>query len=256
MKLFTRFIKSIYSPDDIASYRTVKTGGFIAQIILIACLAFIPTAYLVATQSTALLADVTDVVKNDFPDFTIKDGTLQATSDKTIMKSLNQGVLGFATSDDNAESSLSQLTPVTQIGVGFFKEGLVVEYFGTSQTIPYSMINLESKADLVKMLDSTKESATYVLTMIFIFMFVLLLVMTTIKVFFYGLFAFLLGKSGRKNITYLAAVKISAFSWSLMTVFTFITDIASISISYLSEFNILITIVIMFLAVKRIPMEK
>lgn len=256
MKLFTRFIKSIYSPDNIASYRTVKTGGLIAQIILIACLAFIPTGYLVATQSTALLANVTDVVKNDFPDFTIKDGTLTSTSDKTIMKTLNQGVLGFSVADEAAESSLAQLTPVTQIGVGFFKDGLVVEYFGSSQTIPYSMFNFDSKDDLVKMLDSTKESSTYVLSMIFVFMLLLLLVMTTIKVFFYGLFAFLLGRSGRKNINYLAAVKISAFSWSLMTVFTFITEAASISISYSSEFNILITIVIMFLAVKRIPMEK
>lgn len=40
-----------------------------------------------------------------------------------------------------------------------------------------------------------------------------------------------------------------------MTVFTFIAETLNISISYLSEFNILITIVIMFLAVKRIPTD-
>ena len=255
MTFLKRFFKSIYSPDDIATYRHVKTGGLIAQLILLVCLAFIPSAYLVTTVSKTLLTDVHQVIKNDFPEFTVKDGKLQSDSKKAVVESLDQGVLAFNASNDMDEDSLSQVTPVNKVGVGFFKEGIALEYFGTSQTIPYSMANITSKADLVKTLDTAISSSSYVMTLVLIFMFILLIVITLIKVFFYGLFAFFLGKSGRKTISYLDAVRISAFSWTLMTVFTFIAETLNISISYLSEFNILITIVIMFLAVKRIPTD-
>lgn len=82
MNVFQLFIKSTYSPRDIAKTRFQGIGKAILYVFLLSVLFAIPTAYYVSSGTVQSMNGFKSVLNKDFPDFTISNGKLQTDEKK------------------------------------------------------------------------------------------------------------------------------------------------------------------------------
>lgn len=82
MNVFQLFIKSTYSPRDIAKTRFQGIGKAILYVFLLSVLFAIPTAYYVSSGTVKSMNGFKTVLNKDFPDFTISNGKLQTDEKK------------------------------------------------------------------------------------------------------------------------------------------------------------------------------
>ncbi|MBU8805935.1 DUF1189 domain-containing protein [Bacillus subtilis] len=250
MNVFQLFIKSTYSPRDIAKTRFQGIGKAILYVFLLSVLFAIPTAYYVSTGTVKSMNGFKTVLNKDFPDFTISNGKLQTDEKKATESQANGFVIVF----DPTDSYGTEQIEAKQNAIGILQNKFVLAIDGQAQEMSYSMMPSElQKKDVIAGLNQNKA-------MIVTFLSALIFLVTAagkfIEVSFLALIGLIIKNSQKKHLSYHQLWKLSAYSITLSTVF--FTIMRALEATVPSEFllNWFVNFVILFLVLKEIPSKK
>ncbi|EUJ33377.1 hypothetical protein MFLO_03555 [Listeria floridensis FSL S10-1187] len=260
MNIFKRFWKSLYSPQDIASFRKDKVSKSIIYIIVLSFLAFLPLAYYTTTTTQNALKLSEETLEKQIPDFTVADGKLQTKDGaaENLPISIDEGSLHIYY---DASGTLDKDDVDNKIGsyesaFAFLSDGIYITAGGMSQSFSYSALGISDKADLMSIYSSITDVSKYVIPLILFVLFLFMLGSAFFRVAIYGLFGFILSGFGRGGISYKENWMMAAYSITLATVFTMIMEWFQIQVPFGMEINIGVSLIIIFLAIRTIPQDK
>ncbi|MCI4136426.1 DUF1189 domain-containing protein [Bacillus vallismortis] len=250
MNVFQLFIKSTYSPRDIAKTRFQGIGKAILYVFLLSVLFAIPTAYYVSSGTVKSMNAFKTVLNKDFPDFTISNGKLQTDTKKATESQANGFVIVFDPTDAYGTKQIE----AKQNAIGILQNKFVLAIDGQAQEMPYSMMPSElKKKDVITGLNQNKTMIVVVLSAL---IFLVTAAGKCIEVSFLALIGVIIKNSQRKQLSYHQLWKLSAYSITLSTVF--FTIMRALEATVPSEFllNWFVNFVILFLVLKEIPSKK
>lgn len=249
MNIFKQFFKSIYSPKDIATFRHQGIGKTVLYIFFLSLITTIPIFTYASSTMHQSLDDARYLLENELPDFEIRDGILYANNEPTIQKEDNVTIF----IDDTGTISVHDVEKTTN-GIALLKTSVVVHFLDRTDTLNYSNlgINQLKKSELVEIIDTMNASLPIILTIIFIFLYLLQAIGEFLKVFIVGLIGLILGNINKVKLNYGQTWKLSAYAITLPTVFFTIMNFFRATVPFSGFINWAITIIMLFLAIKEI----
>ncbi|MBC1799708.1 DUF1189 domain-containing protein [Listeria booriae] len=253
MNIFKRFAKSLYSPEDIATFRADKIWKSIIYILFISILIFLPIGYHTATAANDAMKVGADTIKNDIPDFTVEDGKLVSDAKKPI--TIDQGSIYFYfdSTDSLTTDQIDNQLGSADSAIAFLSDTIYIKAPGVDQTVSYATAGIGSKADLINFYQSMEDLSKYFIPILLGIILIAMILVTFFKVALYALFGFIMSGFGRMGITYYHNWNIAAYSMTLASVFTMIMYWFQITVPYLSTINMAVSFFIIFLVIRQIP---
>src|SRR4051794_32292401 len=136
MNIFKQFIKSIYSPKDIALFRFQGIGKTILYVFFLTLISVLPSIIFLSTALSTGIDSAKSIINDELPSFSIKNGQLSAQTKVpvTINKDDFTVILDPTGTIDE--------TDVVDAGNGFalLKDEFVLVSGGQSNTYPYTMM--------------------------------------------------------------------------------------------------------------------
>ncbi|WP_158553588.1 DUF1189 domain-containing protein [Peribacillus saganii] len=255
MNIFKQFIRSLYSPKDIAGFRTQGMGKTVLYVFLLTLIAIIPSAYHFTTAFTQGAETVRETMANEIPAFEIKEGVLEAESkEPTIFE--KDGLTIFV--DDTGEMTKEDIQAKSASGVGLLRNEFVFYGPGGLQSYPYSMlsgmhITNETLADMLVSLESMLVIIIPIfLLVLFGFSAAIQFVEITLLAFFGMFLKTILGR----NLPYSLIWKLTAYSITLPTVFFAIMGALNTPVRGGHLVDWFASLVVLYLAIKDIPQHE
>ncbi|QFK72208.1 DUF1189 domain-containing protein [Pradoshia sp. D12] len=255
MNIFSQFIKSLYSPKHIASFRFQGIGKAILYAFLLSLITILPSSIYLTNAILDGADHMAKTLTTDFPEFEIKDGRLH--SDESLPVIINDDVATFHF-DSTGSLNANDITSPTGVDFGILQDEFVIAADGESQTIPYSMIpGLELTNE--KASDYIKSAKTSLYIIIGLCMLVMYLFTTAIFFLEITLLAYLTGlfvTSMNRKATFGQQWRIATYSFTLaVTFFTFMNfiQVPVIGDVYVKWF---ITLMMIYLTIKEMPIPK
>src|SRR3954451_14039108 len=84
MNIFKQFYKSIYSPRDIALFRFQGIGKTILFVFFLTFISVLPSIIYLSTALSTGIDAARSFIKDEAPDFSIKNGQLSAKTDVPV----------------------------------------------------------------------------------------------------------------------------------------------------------------------------
>ena len=255
MNIFSQFVKSLYSPKHIASFRFQGIGKTILYAFLLSLLSILPSAIYLSNAIIDGADHMAKALTTEFPDFEIKDGRLNSAEELPVVIKDDIATFHF---DSTGSLTANDITSPTGIDFGILQDEFVIAADGESQTISYSMIpglelTNEKASDFIK----SAKSSLY----IFIGLFILIMYLITSAIFFLEitLLAYLGGifiSAMNRKANFGQQWRIATYSFTLaVTFFTFMNfiQVPVIGDVYVKWF---ITLMMIYLTVKEMPIPK
>ena len=255
MNIFAQFVKSLYSPKHIASFRFQGIGKTILYAFLLSLLSILPSAIYLSNAVIDGADQMAKALTTEFPDFEIKDGRLY--SDEKLPVIINNDVATFHF-DSTGSLSADDVTSPTGIDFGILQDEFVIAADGESQTIAYSMIpGLELTNETASNYIESAKSSLY----IFIGLIILMMYLFTSAIFFLEitLLAYICGifiSAMNRKANFGQQWRIAAYSFTLaVTFFTFMNfiQVPVVGDVYVKWF---ITLMMIYLTIKEMPVPK
>lgn len=253
MNIFKRFVKSIYSPEDIATFRADKIWKSILYIILISILIFLPIGFHTANAANDALKVGADTIKNDIPDFTVKDGKLVSDADKPITIDQGSVFFFFDSTDSLTTDQVDNQIGSADSAIAFLSDKIYIKAPGVDQSVSYATAGIKSKDDLVSFYQSMEDLSKYFIPILLGIILIAMILVSFFKVALYALFGFIMSGFGRMGISYFNNWNIAAYSMTLAAVFTMVMYWLQITVPYLSTINMAVSFFIIFLVIRQIP---
>lgn len=250
MSIFTQLIKSLYSPKDMALFRFQKIGKTILYIMLLCLITTIPRTFWYGSFIQDGYAIVKQTIDKDLPDFSIKNGELQADIEKPIEKEDGNFTFVF---DPNATDTTAY---PNKEGVFVLKDKVISIANNQTQTYPYNDLlgaSIEKKdiQDFISLFDS---------------IYPILLVMFGIFIYLFQLFITFLGvtllafigsaMSGQRKLSYKQTWTLTAYSYTIPTIFFMIMDSLQVTVPGALPIYIAVILIVLYLTIKEIPHPK
>lgn len=254
MNIFKQFYKSIYSPNDIASFRFQGIGKTILYVFFLTFLSILPSIYYLSTMLTEGIESTKSVIEHDVPSFTIENGILTAETDVPI--TIEKGDFSIIV-DPTGVMTIEDVEDKNN-AFALLKNEIAVAAGGRMDTYSYSMLEglvltKEDFIDIVETVDGMKGIIIPVMsTLIFLFSSAINFIEVSILAWI-GLV--LKNLAGRK-IGYRHLWRMAAYSVTLPTVFFTIMSTLHTTVPNSFIINWFVEIIILFLAIKEIPTEK
>ncbi len=255
MNIFSQFVKSLYSPKHIASFRFQSMGKTILYAFLLSLLTILPTSIYLTNAVLDGADHMAKALTTDFPEFEIKDGRLS--SDESLPVIINDDVATFHF-DSTGSLKANDIKNPTGIDFGLLKDEFVIAADGELQTIPYSMIpGLELNNDKASDYITSAKTSLYII----IGLCILVMYLFTTAIFFLEitLLAYLTGlfvNSMNRKANFGQQWRIATYSFTLaVTFFTFMDfiQVPVIGDVYVKWF---ITLMMIYLTIKEMPIPK
>lgn len=259
MNIFKRFWKSLFSPQDIATFRKDKVGSSIVYIIVLTFVMFLPLAYFTTTTMNNALEVGESTLKNEIPDFTVQDGKL-VTDDSSVENlpiSIDEGNLHvyYDASGTLGEDDVDNKIGSFDGAFAFLSKEIYVTAGGISQSVSYKTLGIENKDDLLSLYASITDMSKIFIPVILLLIFLFALGSTFFRVALFGLFGYILTGFGRGGVSYKENWMMATYAITLAAMFTMIMEWLQIVVPYGMEINLVVTLIVLFLAVRSIPAQ-
>ncbi|MBS4215640.1 DUF1189 domain-containing protein [Neobacillus rhizophilus] len=254
MNIFKQLFKSIYSPKDIALFRFQGIGKTILFVFLLTFISVLPSIVYFSTALTTGLDSAKTLLEEEAPDFTIKNGQLEADTKVpvTIKKDDFTIILdptGAVSSQDAADQGNS---------FALLKDEFVITAGGQSDTYPYSMMEglKLSKKDLVDFVNSISGLKGIIIPIVSLFIYLFSSAASFIEVSVLALIGLVLKNLAGRKLTYRHLWRMAAYSETLPTLF--FTIMAALKTAVPNSFwiNWFVVIIVLYLAINEIPKPK
>jgi hypothetical protein len=254
MNIFKQFIKSLYSPKDIAQYRFQGIGKTILYVFLLTFLSIIPSLVYFSTALINGMAAIQDSVKTELPSFIIENGELQADLDAPKIINKEDFTILFDPTGTVGQEEVSNSNNT----IALLKNEALIIAGGQTQSFSYSMVqdfNLTND-DLETLLASVDSSLAIIIPLIAVVIYVVAAGMKFIEISFLALIGLLLQKLMEVNLHYRHTWRVAAYSVTLPTVFFTIMDSLRTLVPNGAIINWFVALIILLLVIKEIPKQE
>ena len=248
MNIFKQFIKSLYSPKDIAKYRYQKIGKTILYVFFLMFISVIPFFYHFGVLTSEIVNEGRKIVEEELPPFYIRNGELISDIQEplTIRKEKITFIFdstGTMTKDD-AERKTN--------AIALLKNELVVTSTGANaQSFSYTTIGEITNKTIVSFFNS--GAIWIIIPIIFIIFYTFVSGIGFLKITIFAYFALLLAKILSKQLVYRHAWRMTAYCMTLSTVFFMITEFMQIVFPFRLYLDWFIITIMMYLSIREIP---
>lgn len=254
MNIFKQFIKSIYSPKDIASFRYQGIGKTILYVFFLTFLSILPAIYYLNTMLNEGINSTKSVINDEIPPFTIENGTLTSETDVPI--TIDKGEFsiivdptGVITNEDVEDKDNA---------IALLKNEFSVAAGGRIDSYSYSMMEglTLTKEDFIDIIDTVDGMKNIIIPVISTIMFLVSSAVNFIEVTILAWFGLLLKNLAGRTVSYRHLWRMAAYSVTLPTVFFTIMSAINTPVPNSFFINWFVEIIILFLAIKEISKEK
>lgn len=254
LNIFQRFVKSLYSPKDIAKYRFLGIGKTILYVFLLMFLSTLPGLYHFSKMTITALNEGKQIFMEELPPFQIENGNLTSDIKEpfTLQKSDFQIIL-----DPTGKISRQDIEKEGNV-VALLKNEFVVVNDRNAQNFPYSALEgmkLQNK-DIDKFLSSINGVLWIVLPIVFIIMYLFTSAIGFIKISIFAGIGILFARTFDRNLQYRNSWRITAHCITLPTVFFALMDALKTVVPGGLLINWIICLIFLYLTVREIPKPK
>lgn len=253
MNIFKQFIRSIYSPRDIASFRNQGIGKTILYVFLLSLLSIIPTMIYFNSAITNGISSAQDTIEEEFPSFSIKNGELHAEQKEPIFHEQGDFTVVFDSTGALSKANLKNQGNT----IGLLKNEFVFIAGGQVESYPYSMLTdlVISKNDFLHFLDKIESSIGLIVAIVSVVSYLFTSATQFIKISILAIFGLILKNTLKKNIQYRHLWRMSAYAVTLPTVFFLIMSAIKTNVpsGYLIDF--FVALIMLLLAIREIPSQ-
>ncbi|MDF1508348.1 DUF1189 domain-containing protein [Robertmurraya sp. DFI.2.37] len=253
MNIFKQLILSIYSPKSIASWRHQGIGKTILFVFLLVLISIIPTSIQISTDIVNGFNVVEQSIDKDIPDFTIADGELISDHDSPVKIEHPDLTVIF---DSTGETELNDLD-LSINTIALLKNDFAIIIPGsTTDHFSYSTMDIAlTKGDIANFVNSIDSLLAIAIPILIIFIFLFASAMKFIGISVLALIGIMIYRKG-EELKYRHMWRMAAYSIVLPTIFFMIMDIFRTVVPYGFMLNWLVSILVLFLALKEIPPAK
>lgn len=254
MNIFNQFVKSIYSPKDIALFRFQGIGKTILYVFFLTLISVLPSIIFFSTAMSTGLESAKTFIEEETPDFSIKNGELSA--DTNVPVTINKEDFTFILDPTGAVSDVE----VRDEGDAFalLKDEFVISAGGQSETYPYSMmqgLDLTSET-LLDFLDNISSARGIIISVISIVMYLFSSAASFIEVSIVALLGLVLKNILGRKLNYGHLWRMAAYSETLPTLFFTIMTALKTTVPNSSLINWIVVLIVLLLAINEIPKPK
>lgn len=254
MNLLKQWYKSLYSPRDIARLRFQSIGKTIFYLFFLSLISIIPPSIYNSIEISHALKSVDELAESTLPDFKIEHGKLFTSIERAEKyKNLDTTILfdptGIWSSENLEEYGRS---------FGFFSNEFAYHSNGKTKTLPYDILGEFSltKDTLMKYLHTINGILPIILFLIILTTFLFVASLKFIEISILSFFGLILSRLIANQIPYRRLWVVSAFSITLAVTFSTIMSALSITIISSYFFYWLISIIMLFLTLREVPIRK
>lgn len=254
MNIFRQFYRSIYSPQDIASFRFQGIGKTILYLLFLSLIASIPTLYYLSKDISETVHTFTNTMDNEIPSFRISNNELLTDEKDPIV--INENDLTIIV-DSTGTYNANNISTSENV-VAILQKEFVIVTSGQSQTMDYSSFgSLTIEKDQITSFLQAWDSMIPIFNGIMIVIFFFFMSITkAAEALIFAFFATLFARILNRKLTYAQLWKITVYSTTLPTLFFIIMDSLQTNVLNGSLLNWFITLFIVFLSIKEVPVEK
>ncbi|MFD1736566.1 DUF1189 domain-containing protein [Bacillus salitolerans] len=253
MTIFKQYSRSLYSPKDIAKLRFQTIGKTILYVFLLSLLSIIPSSIYSSYELVQVTNDLDEMIEKAIPDFSIQNGELVSSVTEPTTFTHQDLTIVF----DPTEQSRIDLSSFNK-SIGLFKHEFAYHFGTTTQTIPYDMLESMTinKLTILSFVQSFLAIQPIIIALIILASYILAAGVKFIEISLLALIGLTLVRIVQKQLPYRRLWAMSAYSITLPL--TFLTIMELLKITVISSYGVywLVSIVMLFLALKEIPAKK
>ncbi|WP_042458415.1 DUF1189 domain-containing protein [Neobacillus dielmonensis] len=251
MNLFKQLWKSIYSPKDIASFRSQGIGKTIVFVFLLTFISILPSIYYLSSAFSAGLDKAEVLLQKEAPDFTVEDG--QLTADTKVPVIVNKNGITFIIDPTGAVSEEDVADESNAFAL--LKDRFVMVTGGQTESSPYSMIPglTLSNEDLLSFVDYLAGLKGVIITILVILVYLISCVISFIEVSIVALIGLLIKNLAGRELNYGQLWRMAAYSETLPTLFFMIMAALKTTVPNSTGLNWLVVLLVLFLAINEVP---
>ncbi|HHY72997.1 MAG TPA: DUF1189 domain-containing protein [Bacillus bacterium] len=254
MNIFQQFLKSIYSPKDVALFRFQGVGKTIGYVFL---LMFISTVIVGISLGNDFLkwTEITnEKVMNELPNFELKKGTLTSELDSPIIQENNEFTFIFDTTGQITANDVSKYSNA----IGLLKKEAIIISESEKQQLPYSNFGDISinKNTVINFIAKFKSLFYVILPMIFLLIYLFQTCLKFIGISVLALIGLMLSKQTSRKLRYNSLWILSAYAVTIPTIFFAITNALKIIIPFAFLLYWATASIVLYLIIVEIPKAK
>lgn len=254
MNLLKQFVKSLYSPRDIAAFRYQGIGKTILYVFLVTLLSILPTSLYIALSIQDAVTSSRAVIESELPEFSIQEGKLRSEAREPITIKNGSFTMVF---DSTGAVELEDFAETNSV-FGLLKNHAVLNAGGQRNTIPYTLLTNEmlSKKDMLSLIDRAGAFLPIVTGLFFIAIYILSSGMKFIEITLLALFGILVKHVSAKNLEYRHLWRMAAYSVTLPSLFFTIMALLKTDVPNGFLINWFVSSMVLLLAIKELPSQK
>jgi hypothetical protein len=254
MSLIHQWIKSLYSPKDIAKFRFQTIGKTILYVFLLSLLSIIPASIYNSIDIVKAVNDFDDIIDTTLPDFSIEDQRLISDVNEPTLFNSNGTYVLF---DPTGKWTVEELEKYDN-SIGFLSGELAYHSNNFTQSLQYEMLGdlSLSKEALSDYIDTFSSILPILLTLIILASFLFAAGIKFIEISIFALFGLTLAGLVKNTIPYRRLWVISAYCITLAVTFLMLMNL--IKIDVISPYFVywFVTLIILYLTLREIPVKK
>ncbi|WP_349407835.1 DUF1189 domain-containing protein [Pseudalkalibacillus sp. SCS-8] len=254
MNIFKQFATSLYSPQQMATFRFQKIGKTIGYVFIMMLIAFIFIGTNIGVTISGMATSLDKVLNEDVPDFTFKDGTLTSDMEEPIKREIDGETFIFDTTNTVTRDDLEQYNNVMAI----LSDKTIIITEGSAETFDYMMMKdmTFKKSDITGFVESANNLLPLIITVVIIAAYIFMTALKFIGVTVLALIGLIVKNIMKRNLSYRQLWILSAYAVTLPTIFFALLE--SLNIMVPGQFLLywIAAITMLSLTVKNVPAPK
>lgn len=255
MNIFSQFVKSLYSPKAMASFRFQGIGKTILYVFFLVLITSIPMFITFGTSAINLINSTEEFLQNETPDFYIQDGQFFADVDSPFVVDEE----GFAIIlDPDNELSLNDIYSYGDV-VAIQSEEIIFQGAGQTDFVPLSDFQGTevTKENLLQFMDSVGSAFPIIITVFLIVGYLFFAATKFVQISILGLFGLMIKNSLKRNkLQYPHTWVLSAYAVTLPTLIFTILQAIGLELPFASLISFAVSLFILYLIVKEVKVKK
>ncbi|MGV3464830.1 MAG: DUF1189 domain-containing protein [Heyndrickxia sp.] len=254
MNIFTRFIKSLYSPKEVAKYRFLGIGKTILYVFVIMFISILPGIYHFSKMAATALNEGKQVFLEDLPPFTISNGSLDSEQNQPLIIPKSNVTIVFDPTGDLSTKDVQEKGN----SVGLLKHDFVIVANGQAQTFPYTALeNMKvTNKDIDSFINSLKGVMWIAVPIIFLFYYLFVSALGFIKISIFAGIGSLFAQTLNRKLSYRQGWRLAAHSITLSTIFFMLMDFLNTGVPGGMFLDWFVSLLFLYLTIREIPKSK
>lgn len=254
MNIFAQFIKSFYSPKELAPFRFQGIGKTILYIFVMMLILSLP----VGTKLTLSILNgsekLLEMLSTNIPNFELKNGRLEVEQSEAFLYKDDKLVVIIDTTGEISNEEWEQY----DFGFIFLEKQAIVIENGIQQSYRYSELGDVhlAKSQIIDLITSIRTLLPIFIPILLLFLYLFVTAMKFIGITFLGAIGIIIKNKKQVRLNYKQLWTLSAYAVTLPTAIFNILDTANIVIPFSFVLYWLIAIAMLYSIINHVPKPK